>query len=103
MCATIFRTLLSSELGDEPGELTVGGQATGNFYTGTLQDVRIYTELLQPRYVFDTSQATVMVSLVRTFFQSNPSFVYGFSIIISDPDLWQHILHEWSSISFPLS
>lgn len=49
-CTTLVcRTLLSPELGDEPGELTVGGQATGNFYTGTLQDVRIYQGILQLR------------------------------------------------------
>jgi hypothetical protein len=44
-----YRTLLSSELGDEEGELTVGGQATSNSFTGTLQDVRIYLGILQLR------------------------------------------------------
>lgn len=43
------RTLLSSELGDEMGELTVGGQTTSDFYTGALQDVRVYLGVLQLR------------------------------------------------------
>lgn len=48
-CGWFCRTLLSSELGDEDGVLTVGGQASSNFYTGTLQDVRIYQGILQLR------------------------------------------------------
>lgn len=48
-CTLVCRTLLSSELGDEQGELTVGGQATSNFYMGALQDVRIYQGILQIR------------------------------------------------------
>lgn len=47
----ISRTLSSTELRDEAGELTLGGQTNSNFYTGTLQDVRIYSGILQPRYL----------------------------------------------------
>ena len=45
------RNLLSSLLGDEDGELTVGGLTSSNFYSGTLQDTRIYLGTLQPRYI----------------------------------------------------
>ena len=46
------RTLLSPDIRDEVGELTVGGLASSNFYTGTLQDVRIYlAPVTLPRYV----------------------------------------------------
>lgn len=42
--------MLSVEVRDEAGTLTVGGQASERYYTGLLQDVRIYQGILTPRY-----------------------------------------------------
>ena len=44
------RSIGSSPLANGAGPLTVGGVASGNFFSGTLQDVRIYSAALSDRY-----------------------------------------------------
>ena len=43
------RSIGSSQLANGPGQLTVGGVAAGSFFSGTLQDVRIYSAALSDR------------------------------------------------------
>ena len=46
-----FRLLGFAELADGSGVLTVGGLSASDFYTGTLQDVRVYAGPLTERFV----------------------------------------------------
>lgn len=43
------RALLEATIGDGVGVVTAGGLGDGEFYTGLLQDVRIYTAMLNER------------------------------------------------------
>ena len=44
-----FRSIGSGLVADGTGQLMVGGMASGNFFSGTLQDVRIYSTALSDR------------------------------------------------------
>ena len=44
------RSIGSSPLANGAGQLTVGGVASGDFFSGSLQDVRIYSAALSDRY-----------------------------------------------------
>ena len=49
MHATVTHRNLQSTVSDGIGELTVGGLRSGSFYSGLLQDVRIYSNTLSER------------------------------------------------------
>ena len=58
------RTLEEASVSDGAGELTVGGLSGGEYYTGQLQDVRIYPSMLTARYT--AALHAVRVGLVNS-------------------------------------